>query len=1052
MVTPTLANTPTDQIVHDLLAKTKHGRPQTHADRLSQFRDIAAAGRLRTLEPLLPLCMKLDGEPYTLADHFPFSPVFRTDMPSTLVLKTGRQVSKCSRISEDNRVSLANGRQVPGHQLHIGDQVLAFDQLTASNGRVIDKIDAGQRMTFRVTTRLGSVLDIAGTHPLRTLTGWTPLKSLKVGDRIAAAREGGRFGRIPISDRVLLTAYMLGDGCFGLSGNWSFTAAPGQKLNEFVKLASRNETAGVVSKLRDGSTAYQVRLHTDNQILKWAEADGLTGKGSIEKFIPAWVFDLTRSAAAAFVSRLWATDGWITTAENGTPAIGYCSVSRQLAFDLKALLTKFGILTSVSQRPASYRDDETGELVECNDAYVVRVETRTGWRRFFSTFTVPDKPTVVIPETSENNNRDTVPIAVGEIIADIAGERRGTRGPALHQHGLRKKPKHALTYGKLEKYITFFQQHCNDHPRLRELQDLLTNDITWDEIISIEKIGMQQCWDIEVATHHNYVMNGVLTHNSTSLASHGVMLANCIPHFRTLYVTPLYEQIRRFSNNYVRKFIDQSPVRSLWSGTSTENSVLQRSFKNQSVMLFSFALLDADRVRGISAHKVAIDEVQDMDPDHIPIIRETMSHSPYGSLMQLTGTPKSLDNPLQGLWMRSSQAEWFVPCHGCGEWNIPTMEFHLDKMIGPVHGQISERFPGTVCHKCRRPIFPRQGHWVHRYPDRRHMSAGYHVPQIIMPLHYARADKWAELCAKREGWGGTSQAVYYNEVMGESVDAGQKLVSETELKKAAALPWKNTPDQPNIAMLSQLQHYTMRVLAADWGGGGEEGVSFTTLALLGFTPSGRIDLLWGKRLVLSQDHLKEAIEALRWLRLFRCHLFVHDYTGAGVVRETVLVQAGFRLDLVMPIQYVRSASANLIRHVPATPLHNRDHYRLDKTRSLLYTCQALKLGLLRSFAYDYQNADNPGLLSDFLALIEEKTESRLAGDIYTITRNPMLTDDFAQAVNIGCAAIWHANNAWPNYAEAAAVGQLTATHVMAAGNSEYGWDQDLETPAFLRMP
>lgn len=1035
-----------------LVGNKVYGRDATDGDLLAAFRQMTANGQLRTLEPLLPLCLKLDGKPYTLADHFPFSPVFRTAMPSTLVLKTGRQVSKCGRISDDNRVSLANGRQVPGHQLKIGDKVLAFDQFTASSGRVIDKIDAGRKMTFRVTTRLGSVLDIADTHPLRTLAGWIPLKSLTVGDRIAAAREGGNFGKMPISDRVLLTAYMLGDGCFGLSGNWSFTAAPGQTLQEFVELASRNETAGVVPKLRDGSTAYQVRLHTDNRILTWAEADGLAGKGSLEKFIPAWVFDLDRSAAAMFVSRLWATDGWITTAENGTPAIGYCSISRQLAFDLKALLTKFGILTSVSQRPASYRDDETGELVECHDAYVVRVETRTGWRRFFSEFTVPDKPAVVIPETPESNNRDTVPIAVGEIIADIAGERRGTRGPALYQHGLRKKPKHAMTYGKLERYVTFFQQHCAGHPRLQELQDLLTNDITWDEIISIEKLGMQRCWDVEIATHHNYVMNGVLTHNSTSLASHGVMLSNCIPHFRTLYVTPLYEQIRRFSNNYVRKFIDQSPVKSLWSGTSTENSVLQRSFKNYSVMLFSFALLDADRVRGISAHKVAIDEVQDMDPDHIPIIRETMSHSPFGSLMQLTGTPKSMDNPLQGLWVRSSQAEWFVPCHACGEWNIPTMDYHLDAMIGPMHSAISEEYPGTVCHKCRSPIFPRQGHWVHRYPDRRYSMAGYHVPQIIMPLHYARPDKWNELCAKRDGWGGTSQAVYYNEVMGESIDSGQKLVSETEIKRAATLPWENTPDNPSVDMLRMLKHYPMRILAADWGGGGQDGVSFTTLALLGFSPSGRIDLLWGKRLVLSQDHLKEAHEALTWLRFFRCHLFAHDYTGAGIVRETVMVQAGFDLNKVMPIQYVRAAASNLMRFVEATPLHNRNHYRLDKTRCLLYVCQAIKLGLLQSFRYDYTNADNPGLLHDFLALVEEKAESRTGSDIYTITRNPMLTDDFAQAVNIGCAALWHANDAWPDYAKATAAGQLTAAQVQAAGSVDYGWEQDLSTNSFLQVP
>ena len=165
-----------------------------------------------------------------------------------------------------------------------------------------------------------------------------------------------------------------------------------------------------------------------------------------------------------------------------------------------------------------------------------------------------------------------------------------------------------------------------------------------------------------------------------------------------------------------------------------------------------------------------------------------------------------------------------------------------------------------------------------------------------------------------------------------------------------------------------------------------------------------------------------------------------------------MVQAGFDLDRVMAIRYVRAAAANLIKFKPATPLHNRSHYNLDKTRSLLYTFQAIKLKLIQSFQYDYVNDDNPGLLSDFLALIEEKAESRLAGDIYTITRNPMLTDDFAQAVNIGCAAIWHSENAWPNYAEAAAIGRVTSSQILAAGNADYGWENDRNQSRFFNQP
>lgn len=506
---------------------------------------------------------------------------------------------------------------------------------------------------------------------------------------------------------------------------------------------------------------------------------------------------------------------------------------------------------------------------------------------------------------------------------------------------------------------------------------------------------------------------------STSLAAHGVVVANAVPFFKTLFITPLYEQIRRFSNNYVRPFIDQSPVKVLWSGTTTENSVLQRSFKNNSMMLFSFALLDADRVRGVSADRVCIDEVQDMDPDHVPIIQETMSYSRYAT-SYYTGTPKTLDNLIYALYKRSSQAEWFIPCHSCGHWSIPSIDHDLDKMIGPYNDHISEKYPGTVCAKCQKPVSPRHGRWVHRYPERRWQFAGYHVPQIILPLHFSDPEKWSTLLLKREGYGNMTQAQFYNEVMGESVDTGQKLVSETELKAACLLPWENKKE-PDPQCFENLSHYRHRVLAIDWGGGGEEGISFTVLAVLGFRHDGSIDVLWGKRLLIGGDHLQEAVECMKWCDKFGCEFVAHDYTGAGTVRETVMVQAGFNLDRVLAVRLVRSATQDLMVFKEPTPINHRAHYSLDKTRSLLYTCQAIKLKQIRFFQYDWVSQDSPGIISDFLALVENKTESRLGGDIYTITRNTLLTDDFAQAVNIGASACWHISQAWPNFAQLAGI-------------------------------
>jgi hypothetical protein len=500
---------------------------------------------------------------------------------------------------------------------------------------------------------------------------------------------------------------------------------------------------------------------------------------------------------------------------------------------------------------------------------------------------------------------------------------------------------------------------------------------------------------------------------STVGSAHGVITCTSIPYFRTLYVTPLFEQVRRLSNNYVRPFVEQSPIRNLWIGNSTENSVLQRSFRNYSMMQFSFASLDADRVRGVRADKIVIDEVQDIDQDHIPIIKETMSASPW-ALSQFSGTPKTPENTIEGLWLMSSQAEWCIPCRNCKKLNVSATTHDLEKMIGPYRDDISEANPGTVCAKCQKVIHPNDGRWIHKYPERRFRFAGFHVPQPIMHIHYSEPSKWTELIAKREGYGNYTPEKYMNEVLGESCGVGVQLVSMDELQKACVLNHENKPKQPEDCM-QDLAKYRYRILSVDWGGGGEEGISLTVATVMGITPTGVVHVIWARRLMTPHDHLAEARQCLHYFNLFKCHFVSHDFTGAGVLRETLLCQAGVEYKRLIPIRYIRASAAKIMTHIKPTSINPRSFYQVDKTRSLLTTCAAIRLMRIRFFKYDYKSTDDPGLIHDFLALTERKTETRLGSDVYTIGRNPHLSDDFAQAVNIGCCALWHMTGAWPNF-------------------------------------
>ncbi len=504
------------------------------------------------------------------------------------------------------------------------------------------------------------------------------------------------------------------------------------------------------------------------------------------------------------------------------------------------------------------------------------------------------------------------------------------------------------------------------------------------------------------------VISGRQVSKSSSISSAGVLRANTIPFFTLLYITPQYELTRRLSNNYVREFVTGCRFADLWRGPDTENNVLQRSFSNRSKLQFTFTGDGGNRARGISASQCNFDEVQDMDPEDLPVIEETMAASEWG-VSQYTGTPKTLDGALEDKWQTSSMAQWLMPCPRCNYENVPALSHDLDEMIGPWSLDISEERPGVICAKCQRPLSPRGGRWVHAIPEKAFEHAGYHMPQLLFPMHYAKPGKWKDLLTKKAS---LAPNVFYNEVCGESFDLGAKLVTITELRAAAVLH-ENTLS----SAMASTESYRSVILSVDWGGGGQQRTSYTAAAVLGLRGDGKVDVLYGWRSLTPHDWPAEVDRAMDTMRKFRCTHFVHDYNGAGEGRQELMRNMGIPMECMVPVSYCGALSGALIRFTPYND-HNgqRPYYKIDKPRSLQLTCSLLKYGQLRFFKYDHNSSDDPGLLHDFLTLIEDKVDGTSGRDRYNIIRDTKSKrpDDFAQAVNMGAMWLFHLNEAWPD--------------------------------------
>lgn len=488
---------------------------------------------------------------------------------------------------------------------------------------------------------------------------------------------------------------------------------------------------------------------------------------------------------------------------------------------------------------------------------------------------------------------------------------------------------------------------------------------------------------------------------STSLAAQRSVYAALIPYFSSLYVAPRFEQTRRFSNNYVKPFLNESPLGHATLNPDAEQSVLQRSFQNGSLLHFSFAFLDADRVRGIAADSVSFDEVQDIDTEFIPIIAETLSASKY-DWRQYTGTPKTMDNTLQLLWEESSQAEWVIQCPGCRHSNIATVAYDLLDMIQP---------QGPSCAKCGRLLDPSLGFYEHKYPERRFRFAGYHQSQIIMPMHYepgiqsGTKDRWNELVIAKNKM---DKAQFYNEKLGESCDVRVNLLTRTDLQNASVLPYGNNLKEA----LKHIDDYPERTMGVDWGGGGIKGISYTLVTIMGHAPDGTCDVMYMERFTNIADPVDEAQRILNYFRWFRCSILSHDFCGAGALRETLLLQAGLPATQVFPAAYVRATAAAMVTFKAATDDHPRWYYSVDKARSLVLLCQLIKTGLFRFPKFDTWEE----LSDDLLALVEDKHTMPSGPDIYLITSKANRSDDLAHAINYAAVCYWHAQGRYPQLA------------------------------------
>ena len=325
------------------------------------------------------------------------------------------------------------------------------------------------------------------------------------------------------------------------------------------------------------------------------------------------------------------------------------------------------------------------------------------------------------------------------------------------------------------------------------------------------------CKQYPIGCRNQVWHTGRQVEKSTTQSAKSIVLGVMFPAYKTLYIAPRFDQVSVFSNQRFKPMAEDSPEmrngiirpsKHLWQ-------VGAKEFLNRSFFNFRSCYATADGSRGISAHHLMIDELQDIISDNIPVLEECQSHYGWETGLRFrsyAGTPKTTNNPLSRRYRTSAQFEWLTKCQHCHHWNFPD-----EKIIG---------LNFYICTRCGKEIHPQtHGKWVPMNQAALDKCWGFRLPQIVVPFK-----THADIKEKMDD-PNISQLKFFNECLGLPYDEGEIVLTDRDIQRACeGEPPMMTPRQ--IAMRSRVG--TPIFAGLDHGTGEGDNPSFTVLVIGSF--------------------------------------------------------------------------------------------------------------------------------------------------------------------------------------------------------------------------
>lgn len=354
---------------------------------------------------------------------------------------------------------------------------------------------------------------------------------------------------------------------------------------------------------------------------------------------------------------------------------------------------------------------------------------------------------------------------------------------------------------------------------------------------------------------------------STTMANFIAYFTESYPHFKTLYVVPAVEQLKRFSGERFQPLLrykrDPNILNPLGKSGSVEGTftIKMKQFSNGSTVYLEATGDDGNNIRNIGAELLIKDEYQDIPEEAEGAIDSVLDHSVYNGNASL-GTPKYTESQYEKKWKNSSQHYYVLKCPVCHH----NFVLHLENLV---EGFIIE-CPQCANREDKRLMMP-DGEWV---PMGRKDATfvGYHLSQLYVP--YKTKERVDQAIAEKRDMGLNVEKFRKNEILGEFYEGISQKPPQEGIERAfkPGLPY-------NIFIPATKRTYA----GIDWGGWSiidDDPTQALSVYVSGVLYEQGTLYVNYVEILEDQDETKKAERVVQLMKEQRVHLAIGD-SGYG---------------------------------------------------------------------------------------------------------------------------------------------------------------------------